>query len=367
MKKYLDIAKTELKKQPRPIVIVRDILAVLSERTRDVAAKRFGLEGDDPKTLEGIGKKYGITRERVRQIEVSAFNKIKNIKADQRIYPIADILEEIIREEGGIISEERLLEDLLEFEDEIELNRRAIRFILSLHDKFGRIKESEKWKEGWTLDKNRFNLAKLVIQEFIRIFDSEKSIVPESELKNILFNKGGLNIAGDIDGGAIVSFIEMSKHLGRNPFGQWGKREWSEISPRGVRDKAYLVMTQHKAPMHFRQLTEKINEIPFKGRQAFSQTVHNELIKDDRFILVGRGMYALKGDESESQRIKKEVANILSRKSRPMSKNEIIGEMLKKEENIKRTSVAISLQDSKIFKKTKENKYTLCPSIQVQQ
>lgn len=365
MKKYLDITKTELKKYPHPIVLVRDILMVLPERTRDVAVKRFGLEGDEPKTLEGIGKKYGITRERVRQIEFGAFNKIKNTKSDQGIYPIANILEMIIREEGGIISEENLLDEILEFNSDMELNKRAVRFILSLHDKFDKIKESDKWKEGWALDRQDFEKAKLIIEEFIRIFDAEKRVVPESDLKNLLVRNSDRDDFASLSDAAVISFIRMSKNIGKNPFGQWGKKEWSEITPRGVRDKAYLVMMQYKEPMHFRQLTDKINEIPFKGRQAFSQTVHNELIKDDRFTLVGRGMYALRDDVSESEKVKSDIVKVLAKSGRSMSKNEIIEEILKSQ-NIKRTSIGISLQDSKIFKKTKENKYTLCPSVQSQ-
>lgn len=366
MKKHIDIAKKELKKHPSPIVLVRDILMVLPERTRDVAAKRFGLEGDEPKTLEGIGRKYGITRERVRQIESGAFNKIKNTKNDQKIHPIAEILEMVIREEGGIISEERLLEEILEFNLDSELNKRAVRFILSLQDKFDRIKESDKWKEGWMLNMEEFEKAKIIVREFIKIFDEEKRIISESELKNTLASKSGISNLASFSDSAIISFIDMSKNIGRNPFGHWGKKEWAEVSPRGVRDKAYLVMLQYKQPMHFRQLTNKINEIPFKGRQAFSQTVHNELIKDDRFVLVGRGMYALEEDISESEKIKSSIAKILAENGKPMSKNEIIEEILKSQNDIKRTSIAINLQDSKIFKKTKENKYTLCPSVQIQ-
>jgi len=362
MRKYLDIVKAELKKYPNPIDLAREILKVLPERTRDVTIKRFGLEGENPRTLESIGKSYGITRERVRQIESSAFNKIKNTKTDQQVYPLADILELIIQEEGGVLSENRLLKEILDFESDQTLNDRAIRFMLSLHDKFNKIKESEQWKAGWSVNKQEFEKAKKIIEEFVKIFETSKEIISEADLKNILIKKSELADLDALNENAIVSFIEMSKNLGRNPFGQWGKKEWAEISPRGVRDKAYLIMKHYKEPMHFRKITDKINETNFSGRKAFSQTVHNELIKDDRFILVGRGVYALRNDEAQSEKVKKVIVAILKKAKKPMSKNEIIGEVLKTQ-NIKQNAIAISLQDSKIFKKTKENKYTLCPSV----
>ena len=66
----------------KPKQVVKRLLTVLPERARDVLVGRFGLGKDSVKlTLESIGKKYGITRERVRQIENYAIHSIK--KADQ--------------------------------------------------------------------------------------------------------------------------------------------------------------------------------------------------------------------------------------------------------------------------------------------
>lgn len=362
MKKYLDIVKRELKQQPDPIVLVKEILDVLPERTRDVAIKRFGLSGEDPKTLEGIGQTYGITRERVRQIENSAFHKIKSAGAEEKVYPVADILEEIIRQEGGVLSEERLLKEFLEFDIEPDLNKRAVRLILSLSDKFIRIKESDRWKEGWALDRQIFDRARILMDYFINVFNEEKRTAQENEIKNILLKNPELKNFYELENDVIISSIEMSKRIGRNPFGHWGKIEWAEISPRGVRDKAYLVMSQINKPMHFREITEKINEASFRGKEAFSQTVHNELIKDDRFILVGRGIYAIREDKAESELIKGDILEILKKSENPMKKDEIINEILKTKD-VKRTSIAIALQDSKIFRKTKENKYALCQAV----
>ena len=63
------MSKTETIKF-KPKQVTKRLISVLSERGRDVITKRYGLEGEDKKmTLDAIGKKYGITRERVRQIE----------------------------------------------------------------------------------------------------------------------------------------------------------------------------------------------------------------------------------------------------------------------------------------------------------
>jgi len=358
VKKYLDIVKKEFQKNPEPIIVVKEVLRILPKRTMDVTEKRFGLDGEEPKTLEKIGKNYGITRERVRQIEASAFNKIKNTGSDAPTRPIADVLETIFREEGGVLTEEKLFQELLEFNNNAELNARAIRFILSISDKFYKIKETEKWKMGWTLDQENFKTVNAIINDFINLFGKTKKVVSEDQLKQFLVENGSAYF-NDLDNSAIVSYIGMSKNIGRNPFGQWGKKEWAEISPRGVRDKAYLVMLHTNEPMHFRVITEKINNANFGGRQAFSQTVHNELIKDDRFELMGRGIYALRKNKAESDLIKNNLIQILKEIKQPISKDEII-KKISSVKNVKKSSVSIALQDSKIFKKTKENKYTLC-------
>lgn len=57
---------------------LNEILATLSEREAKVLIFRFGLEGGDPKTLEDVGKVFGVTRERIRQIEAKALRKLRH-------------------------------------------------------------------------------------------------------------------------------------------------------------------------------------------------------------------------------------------------------------------------------------------------
>jgi len=54
------------------------VLALLSERERDVLRLRFGLDGSMPRTLEDVGREYSLTRERIRQIEAKALTKLRH-------------------------------------------------------------------------------------------------------------------------------------------------------------------------------------------------------------------------------------------------------------------------------------------------
>jgi RNA polymerase primary sigma factor len=56
---------------------VSDLLEVLDDRERKIIFQRFGLDGGKPKTLEEVGKKFGVTRERIRQLQNLALAKLR--------------------------------------------------------------------------------------------------------------------------------------------------------------------------------------------------------------------------------------------------------------------------------------------------
>jgi RNA polymerase primary sigma factor len=62
---------------------VRKVLGDLPDREREVLVMRYGLGGQNPQTLEQCGEAFGVTRERVRQIETSTLRKIKNLPEAQ--------------------------------------------------------------------------------------------------------------------------------------------------------------------------------------------------------------------------------------------------------------------------------------------
>jgi len=54
------------------------VLSTLTERERTILALRFGLTGEEPLTLEEVGKRFGLTRERIRQLEAKALAKLRH-------------------------------------------------------------------------------------------------------------------------------------------------------------------------------------------------------------------------------------------------------------------------------------------------
>lgn len=64
---------------------IQDWLGQLDSNESTILRLRFGLESDEPQTLESIGKTFGVTRERVRQIEVKALDKLRRIISQSNI------------------------------------------------------------------------------------------------------------------------------------------------------------------------------------------------------------------------------------------------------------------------------------------
>jgi RNA polymerase primary sigma factor len=64
---------------------VGEVLGELSEREQDIVRLRFGLDGGQVKTLEEVGKEFGVTRERIRQIEAKTLAKLRHPQRSQRL------------------------------------------------------------------------------------------------------------------------------------------------------------------------------------------------------------------------------------------------------------------------------------------
>jgi RNA polymerase primary sigma factor len=66
------------------------VLNTLTHRERKVIELRFGLKGEHPRTLEEVGQKFGVTRERIRQIEAKTLAKLKSYRESQRLRDFLD-------------------------------------------------------------------------------------------------------------------------------------------------------------------------------------------------------------------------------------------------------------------------------------
>lgn len=328
----------------------KNLLAPLNARAKEVIIGRFGLsELGDRKTLESIGKKYGITRERVRQIENFALKLIKKSENYLAELPVFEEIKKLMEEAGGVVHEETFLEGIAKD----KLTQNHVHFYLVLHDNFKATKEDEHFNKHWSVDSK---VSEVVHSALTHLHDNitEEEMIAEEVLLNRFIKQ--LEELHDVykSKEMLHKYLSLSKTLGKNQMGEWGKRTSPNIKTRGIKDYAYLVVRKKGQPMHFRDVAKEIfNE--FK-RKAHVATCHNELIRDNRFVLVGRGIYGLREWGHSGGIVRNVIVEVMEKAGKPLSKSDII-ELVKKERIVKDNTVVVNLQNPKYFKKEADGKY----------
>ncbi len=334
----------------QPKQATKKLLSSLEERSRDILEKRFGVGSSDssPKTLESIGKSYGITRERVRQIEEASLKRVRQSDAFSSLQNDFNELKEKIDSLGGVVHEG----EFLNFLTPDSACQHHICFLLAIGEPFNNIKEDDEFNCRWLTDSKKAD----GVHESLRRVHKELStedLLPEKEFF-ARFSEHAKNIIGeDVKADIVRPLLKISRLVGSNPLGEWGLVLSPGIRPRGIRDLAFLTMRKHGSPMHFSETARAIGEI--FSRPVNIQTVHNELIKDERFVLVGRGLYALKEWGYEGGVIRDVIKKVLTTNS-PLSREEIVKAVLK-ERYVKENTIFINLQNSKYFKKNSDGTY----------
>lgn len=314
-----------------------NLLKVLPDRHREVISRRFGLgaAGVDPRqgrgereTLESIGESFGVTRERVRQIEEDALRRLNGAISAPMVQNIFQDFLRYFKGARSLKKEDMALQDLggKKFQNHVL-------FLLTVAKSFHRYGETPDFYAFWAIDKNAFDTAQRLINDFT------------NQLKNKITP---MALPREIP----ASYIEISKNILKGSDGAYGLKDWPEINPRGVKDKAYLVMKKEGKPLHFTKVANLI------GKGALVQTVHNELIKDLRFVLVGRGLYALREWGYEPGFVKDVIASVINNAGGKLDKDEIVDGVLKQRQ-VKPNTILLNLQNQKYFIQNSEGEYTI--------
>jgi hypothetical protein len=336
----------------KPKQVTKKLLAALPARARDVIEKRYGIGAKAPSamTLEAIGQTYGITRERVRQIENYALDTIRKSGAYGEHDALFRALAGQIDELGGVIAEHDLIKEL----GSDEASNNHLYFILVLGTPFNRSKENAYFHHRWH---TREDVAKAVEDALADLHDSfsEDTLMSESEIvASVLKNLSGLDPKYREEA-YVKRWLALSKVLGQNPLGEWGLVTSPNVRAKGIRDFAYLAVKRHGSPMHFREVAEAIEKL--FSRTAHVATCHNELIKDKRFVLVGRGLYAL-SEWGYSAGVVKDILRDILKANGPLSHAEII-ERVRKERYVKDNTIVVNLQDRAFFKRLPDGQYAV--------
>jgi len=332
--------------------IEKILLFLTNPRVRDIIERRFGIKNGKGETLESIGKNYGITRERVRQIEDNGLRILKSENVLSLFEPIFNYLNDFFAEHGNLVGEEYLYCSLTNT-NEPHPSRGQLYLVLTIGDPYQRIINDERFSTYWTANPGSRNAAEKVVDFLVSHFNKHNRVFHESEILDILSEKHS-----NLPAKMFCVILDISKEINKNIFGQFGLSYWPEISPQGVKDRAYLVLKKEGKPLHFRMIAELINKSGFDDRLAHTQTVHNELIKSPKFVLTGRGTYALAEWGYEPGTVEEVIEKILKTNKRPMTKDEILRAVLAQRQ-VRPATILLNLQRSSKAQRLGNGRYKL--------
>ncbi len=334
---------------------VNDILGSIEhEREREIISRRFGLF-DRKETLEQIGELLGITRERVRQLEKVILTRLKLSAKEGKLSGINElqsILKETINDHGGIMRVSELGLYLTKANSKID--QAQVYFVSEMCPDLIVIPDSDIFYQsiGILAMHDAAEIKKLVDM----ITATIKKIGVQTSIEKVTSEFGS-----DLGTQRIRALASISKQLATLN-GKWGLIKWPTVNPKNIRDKIYVILKEEESPLHFNKISEAIKKSSFKRKDVTTQAIHNELIKDKRFVLIGRGIYALKEWGYEKGTVADIIANVLRKANKPLHRDEIIKEVLKSR-FVKETTILLNLQGKSQFKRVAKATYNLDESV----
>ena len=330
--------------------LVTAILGTIErEREREIIARRFGLF-DRKETLEQIGELLGITRERVRQLEKAVVTRLKSTAEQKALPGIVDFeaqMLEILNARGNVARVSELANKLVDGADRLEQSR--VSFLAQLCPQLTVITEDDYFFNSVAAksayDEKGLKAAVANLIEAIKRLAEPKAITDIAK-------------AADIADVAQAQGLATTSKALATLNDRWGLVKWPMVNPKNIRDKIYVILKEQGKHLHFNEIAAAIKESEFKRKDVTTQAIHNELIKDKRFVLIGRGIYALKEWGYAKGTVADIITEVLKAAGEPLHRDEIVKRVLKSR-FVKETTILLNLQGKPQFKRVAKATYEL--------
>ncbi|MBR3180824.1 hypothetical protein IKF63_01970 [Candidatus Saccharibacteria bacterium] len=330
--------------------IAGSLKIIEQDRERQIIEKRFGLNGSK-ETLEQIGETLSVTRERVRQLEKVILIRLRVAAKEGKISELAPAEKIIIRNlaEIGRVAKISTLADKIYGRSSTNSERAGLAFLGDISPALTIVSENDRYHGAIAIaDVGDEKQIRAKVDEIVALIKANKKPLSLSELDEKLSYEHPSQIS------AVASVSKLLATLND----LWGLAKWPTVNPKNIRDKIYVILEAKKEPMHFNDIALAIADSNFKRKDVTTQAIHNELIKDPRFVLIGRGIYALDSWGYKKGTVSDIITSILKSSDHPLSREEIVAEVLKSRK-VKETTILLNLQNKKLFKRIEKNSYTL--------
>ncbi len=335
--------------------LVDNLLLLLSDKEKNVIKKRFNLNSKGKFTLEEIGSEFSVTRERVRQIEKNALSKMRRNVFNTALKSLHEHIGEYVKNVGGLVKKDLLVSELAKLMPlQNSLHQPSLDLSLVLHENLDLVGNTIEF-HPYVRDKRITDyLVKHAADQLFNLlnkYGDVKSLVKlHTDLKPFFTEN-------NFDLNKLRSLIHIDKRLAIVDEDFVALMQWRHINPRTLRDKILYVLRNEKNPMHFVDIAEKISSSTFDSRKVNVQAVHNELIRHDSFVLIGRGIYALKDWGYEKGTVAEVIRTVLKEKGE-LTQDEIINAVLDRRQ-VKRITIILALKNSKNFVRVGRKIYKL--------
>lgn len=328
--------------------LVQDVLnSIEREREREIVARRYGLF-DRKETLEQIGELLGITRERVRQLEKAVMTRLREQGA--QLPHISDVEARLAAEleKAGHTARITHLASVLTPEN-TRTDQSRLAFLTTLCPSISVVSEDDAfYQAAGTAAIHSADAIKKEVATIVAAVKKAGTPVEQADLAPL---------AGMDSERYTVALASISKQLATLN-GRWGLVKWPTVNPKNIRDKIYVILSENGSHMHFNEIAEAIKASDFKRKDVTTQAIHNELIKDKRFVLIGRGIYALTEWGYSKGTVADIISAVLKDAKSPLHRDEIVKRVLKSR-FVKETTILLNLQSKPQFKRVAKATYEL--------
>ncbi|MCY4576996.1 MAG: hypothetical protein OXB96_01000 [Candidatus Kaiserbacteria bacterium] len=330
--------------------LVDKALESLTDQQRRVLVLRYGLDGKGKRTLQEIADEYSLTRERIRQVQNTAIAALGKDECAGLLASTITHLEDALRKCGGATSADILCASC-EFATKAEQN--YIHLLLMVGNSFSLSRATDAVDQYWYVDEQHKRAIDATLDRVHQDVEGRgEALLSDEDMRNLFENLGAehkdhLPTYGDA--------MLLSLKVKRNPLGEWGLATHPEVALNGLAGYIRLVLRDSGEPLHFNRIADRITEL--RGKSCHRGSCHNELVRRDEFILVGRGLYALDSMGYRPGTIADIIAAGIKERG-PMTQKEII-EYVSRERHVKTQSIVLTLGKKGMFTRDDRSRYCL--------
>ncbi len=334
--------------------LISGLMIVLSDKEKYIIENRFSLTSENKITLEKIGQTFNVTRERIRQIEKNALKKLERNVNNTELSEITDLAIEVLQELGGIGEEGRvitLIAKKSKLSTDFHIN--ALKLTIDLTKEIAHVHNTIQFRPYWKLSHVKGPNVKLVAQAAYKALSGSGEITKTNTLASKLIK----DLSVKVTQAFAISCFDLDRRLKVLDDGTLGLASWRNINPKTLRDKIFYVLREFNKPMHYIEIADRISMHKFDSKTVNTQAVHNELIRFKDFVLIGRGIYALKEWGYKTGTVADVITEVLKEHG-ALTRNEIVAKVLEKRQ-VKRITILLNLKNKDLFERIGKNSFDL--------